>query len=36
VTKVEKDQDEAWLDGPVARVKGNSEALKRYTTWWDA
>ena len=24
-----EDQDEAWLDGPVARVKGKSEALKR-------
>jgi len=23
-----EDQDEAWLDGPVARVKGKSEALK--------
>jgi len=27
-----EDQDEAWLDGPVARVKGKSEALKRGTT----
>ena len=26
-----EDQDEAWLDGPVARVKGKSEALKRGT-----
>ena len=26
-----EDQDEAWLDGPVARVKGRSEALKRET-----
>jgi hypothetical protein len=23
-----EDQDVAWLDGPVASVKGNSEALK--------
>jgi len=23
-----EDQDEAWLDGPIARVKGKSEALK--------
>jgi hypothetical protein len=27
-----KDQYEAWLDGPVARVKCKSEALKRGTT----
>ena len=27
-----EDQDEAWLDGPVARVKGKLEALKRETT----
>jgi len=26
-----EDQDEAWLDGPVARVKGKLEALKRET-----
>ena len=31
-----EDQDEAWLDGPVARVKGKSEALKRWTAWRDA
>jgi hypothetical protein len=24
-----EDQDEAWLDGPVAIVKGKSKALKR-------
>ena len=24
-----QDQDEAWLDGPVASVKRKSEALKR-------
>jgi hypothetical protein len=27
----DKDQDEAWLDGPVASVKGKSETLKRGT-----
>jgi len=27
-----EDQDEAWLDGPVARVKGKLEALKQGTT----
>jgi hypothetical protein len=27
-----EDQDEAWLDGPVASVKGKSEALERWTT----
>jgi len=27
-----EDQDEAWLDGPVASVKSKSEALKRGTT----
>jgi hypothetical protein len=27
-----QDQDEAWLDGPVASVNGKSEALKRGTT----
>jgi hypothetical protein len=27
-----EDQDEAWLDGPVASVKGKSEALERVTT----
>jgi len=27
-----EDQDEAWLDGLVARVKGKSEALKQGTT----
>jgi len=26
-----EDQDEAWLDGPVASVKDKSEALKRGT-----
>jgi hypothetical protein len=26
-----EDQDEAWLDGPVASVKGKLEALKRGT-----
>ena len=26
-----EDQDEAWLDGPVARVQGKLEALKRGT-----
>ena len=26
-----EDQDEAWLDGPAARVKGKSETLKRGT-----
>jgi hypothetical protein len=26
-----KDQDMTWLDGPVASVKGKSEALKRGT-----
>jgi len=26
-----EDQDEACLDGPVVRVKGKSEALKRET-----
>jgi hypothetical protein len=26
-----EDQDEAWLDGPVASVKGKSKALKRET-----
>ena len=26
-----EDQDEAWLDRPVARVKGKLEALKRET-----
>jgi hypothetical protein len=26
-----KDQDETWLDGPVASVKGKSEALERWT-----
>jgi hypothetical protein len=24
----EEDRDEAWLDGPVASVKGKSKALK--------
>jgi len=31
-----EDQDEAWLDGPVARVKGKSEAtvtVKLEQTW---
>jgi hypothetical protein len=27
-----EDQDEVWLDGPVASVKGKSGALKRGTT----
>jgi len=27
-----EDQDEAWLDGPVAGVKGKSENSKRGTT----
>jgi hypothetical protein len=27
-----EDQDMTWLDGPVASVKGKSEALKRETT----
>jgi hypothetical protein len=27
-----EDQDEAWLDRPVASVKDKSEALKRGTT----
>jgi hypothetical protein len=26
-----KDQDEAWLDGLVASVKGKSKALERWT-----
>jgi hypothetical protein len=26
-----EDQDETWLDGPVASVKGKAEALKRGT-----
>jgi len=26
-----EDQDEAWLDGPVARVNGKSKNLKRGT-----
>jgi hypothetical protein len=26
-----EDRDETWLDGPVASVKGKSEALKRGT-----
>jgi hypothetical protein len=26
-----EDRDEAWLDGPVASVKGKSEALERGT-----
>jgi hypothetical protein len=29
--QVGKDQDEAWLDGPVASVKDKSEALERWT-----
>ena len=28
-----EDQDKTWLDGPVANVKGKSEALERWTTW---
>ena len=28
-----EDQDKAWLDGPVAIVKGKSEALERWTAW---
>jgi hypothetical protein len=31
-----EDQDKTWLDGPVARVKGKLEALKRWTAWRDA
>ena len=27
----EEDQDKAWPDGPVASVKGESEALERHT-----
>jgi hypothetical protein len=26
-----EDQDEAWLDGLIASVKGKSEALERWT-----
>jgi hypothetical protein len=26
-----EDQDEAWLDGPIASVKSKSEALERWT-----
>jgi hypothetical protein len=29
----DQDQDEAWLDGPVASVKGKSEALERGTAY---
>ena len=29
----EEDQDKTWLDGPVARVKGKSEALEQWTVW---
>jgi hypothetical protein len=29
--QVGEDRDVAWLDGPVASVKGKSEALKRGT-----
>jgi hypothetical protein len=32
----EEDQDKTWLDEPVGRVKGKSEALKRWTAWRDA
>ena len=28
-----EDQDMTWLDEPVARVNGKSEALERWTTW---
>jgi hypothetical protein len=28
-----EDQDEACLDGPVASVRGKSEALERWTAW---
>jgi len=28
-----EDRDEAWLNGPVARVKGKSDALKRGTAY---
>jgi len=28
-----EDQDIIWLDGPIARVKGKSEALERWTAW---
>ena len=31
-----EDQDMTWLDGPVARMKGKSEALKRWTALRDA
>ena len=31
-----EDQDKAWLDGPIASVKGKSEALKRWTAWRNA
>ena len=29
----EEDQDKTWLNGPVASVKGKSEALERWTMW---
>ena len=32
MTKGGEDQDEAWLNGQVASVKGKLEALKRGTT----
>ena len=28
-----EDQDQTWLDRPVARVKGKAEALEQWTTW---
>ena len=28
-----EDHDKTWLDGSVARVKGKSEALERWTAW---
>ena len=28
-----EDQDKTWLDGPVASVKGKSEALEWWTAW---
>ena len=29
-----EDQDMTWLDGPVASMKGNMEALEQQTVWW--
>ena len=28
-----EDEDNTWLDGPVASMKGKSEALERWTMW---